>query len=132
MNEIFSDRFAINKYSKSYNNLRIVIDLESTDKQKISKELSDEFKTLSKKYNDFIDGVPLRIIELYFYNNIKDMSFYPYIEYKNDITIDSVKVIELYELLENFFDDVFSLSSKIANYYNMEMKLNVANDEDYF
>lgn len=112
-----------NKYSKAYLNLKAVMDLEEQEKYKMSKSLKDDFINIKEKYISFLEEIPLAIIEKYFYMNLDDLNKFIYISYKEK-EIYSISVIELYMELEEFYNEIFKLGSLIANFYNIEIKIN--------
>lgn len=111
---------ASNKYSKSFLNLKNVIEL---DKEDIKKDYVKKFNKIEKEYNKFLNNIPLSVIEKYLSLFKGDLNDFCYILY-DGFEISGYTAIELYNLLEMFYSKLFFLASKIANYYNLEIKLN--------
>lgn len=112
-----------NKYSKAYLNLKNVIELEKKENAKFDKSIIDSFNELSKKYNSFINKVPLRVVETYFRKYAEDLEYYVYLEYEGN-EVSDFKIIDIYIKLEDFFSECFELACMIADFYNLEIKLN--------
>lgn len=111
------------KYSKSFINLEAVIDLEKQEGFKIPESIQDKFIEIKKKYDSFMAEIPLRVIEKFYYKDESELSKYIFICY-DEKEIESIQIIELYMALEEFYKEVFSIASLIANYYNIEIKIN--------
>jgi len=132
---IGSDGVHNNKYSTSFNNLKAVISLERQDKKdKLPEKLFNNFNQLSIKkdnLNKKYSNIPLLILEQYFLRNSNQLDQEIYIEYNNKNI--SVKVTELYILLEDYFFEMYLLAVKIADFYNFEIKLkrNTENKNEY-
>jgi hypothetical protein len=109
-----------NKYSKSFLNLKNVIELEKND---IHKDFIDEFLIIEEEYNNFINEIPLVVVEKYVMLSRLNINDICYILY-NGKEITEYSIIELHNKLEEFFAKIFFLASKIADYYNIEVKLN--------
>lgn len=113
-----------NKYSKSFLNLKNVIDLEKRNNYVFSDDsVYTKFKKLEKQFNSFLDKIPLIIIEKYFADNHEKQNKHVYLEFKGN-ELSDYKVIELYQELENYFQECFSLACLIADLYNFEVKFN--------
>lgn len=123
LGEIFARVFMQNKYSKSYINIKNVFELEKQEKFNMPNYLIKDFQVLEMKYNSFINNIPLLVIEKYFYENYDNLDKYIFIEFEGN-EIQSIKVINLYFELENYYNELFALASKIANFYNIEVKIN--------
>lgn len=111
------------KYSKAFLNLKNVIELEKKENSKFDKSIIDSFNELSKKYNSFLNKVPLRVVETYFRKYAEDLEYYVYLEYEGN-EVSDLKIIDIYIKLEDFFSECFELACKIADFYNLEIKLN--------
>lgn len=111
-----------NRYSKCFLNLKNVLMLEQEENFQFSEDILEKFDELEKKYNEFLRGIPLEVCELYLFDNIEDKNKYITILYQDLNT--TIKVIELYIMLENFFKEVYSLTCLVANLYNLEVKIN--------
>lgn len=111
-----------NRYSKCFQNLKNVLMLEQEENFTFDESITSAFKKLEDKYNDFLDGVPLEVCELYLFDNIESKNKYITIIYDPHNT--TIKVIELYIALEEFFKEVYSLTCLVANLYNLEVKIN--------
>lgn len=128
--EVFNASSIPHKYSKSFLNLSVLMELEKEDEFKFDKNILDEFEEIKKLYNDFMSGIPLVIIEQYYLRNSTNLNKPLYIEYQKKQIIDK-KVIDFYILLEDFYNKIFLLGSKIGNLYNLEIKVNVkTNDQN--
>lgn len=113
-----------NKYSKSYLNLKNVMDLEKRGEYKFNDtSVIDKFDKIEKSYLDFINKIPLNVVERYFNDNHENPNKHAYLEY-NDNELSDIKIMEIYNKLELFFQDCFSLACLIADLYNFEVKFN--------
>ncbi len=117
------------KYSKAFLNLKNVIELEKKENSKFDKSIIDSFNELSKKYNSFLNKVPLRVVETYFRKYAEDLEYYVYLEYEGN-EVSDLKIIDIYIKLEDFFSECFELACKIADFYNLEIKLNKDDKSD--
>jgi len=115
-----------NKYSKAFLSLTNVIDLEQKENKGFDKNLIQKYKNIKIIYDNFINDIPLNVIETYFFKYNKDLNEYIYIDYRGKEICD-IKVIDLYIQLENFYKEIFNLACEIANFYNIEIKLNQNN-----
>jgi hypothetical protein len=111
------------KYSRAFLNLQSVFMLEEQEGFKIKSNLKNKFQDIQKKYNKFYSNIPLIVIEKYFYQNINNLNKFVYIEYRGE-ELGDMKVSELFYFLEQFFNQCFILASLLANYYNLEFKIN--------
>ena len=113
------------KYSGGYNAIKSIIELEELENNnKIPQSFFDKFKEiqiLSANLNEKLHGVPLIVIEQYFLRNSQNLNKYVYIDY-NHLNIEFI-VIDLYVILERFFNEIYALAVRIADYYNLEVKL---------
>ena len=113
-----------NKYSKSFLNIKNVIDLEKRAEYSFNdNSVKNKFEELEKKYSNFLNGIPLVVIERYFNDNKDNPNKHAYLEYKNN-ELGEIKIMELYNLLELYFEECFSLACLIADLYNFEVKFN--------
>ena len=115
-----------NKYSKSYLNMKNVIELE---KDEIKPEFIDEFLNIDKEYHNFINGIPLVVVEKYVMLSRLNINDICYILFEGK-EITEYSIIELHNFLEEFYAKIFFLASKIADYYNLEVKLNKGTERD--
>lgn len=128
LSEIFAPN-QIDKYSKSVLNLKTLIDLEQKDDFEIPKDLLDRINTILERENDFLEHIPLKIIEHYFNLKISNINSYINIIYKKNEL--SIKTNELLIILEQYYNEIFMVSMILANYYNLEIKINTASNNDY-
>ena len=112
-----------NKYSKAFLNLENVKKLEDKEKTIFPLEIQTKFRKLKEKFDNFLGGIPLKVVERYYIQHMTDMNHYCYFEY-NGKELEDIKIVDLFILLERFYEEVFELSCEIANYYNLEIKLN--------
>lgn len=110
------------RYTSAYNSLKNVIELELKDDFEVPQEIIEKFKVIKINYNNFINNIPLVVIEKFFNNFRDDLRRYIFIEYQNNEL--NLKAIDIYLLLEDFFNDIYALACEIASYYNLEIKLN--------
>jgi len=119
-----------NKYSVAYNNLSAVIELERNDsKDKLPDTLFEEFEAIKQITNNLSNetkDIPFLILEQYYFRNYRDLNREIYIEWKN--VAFEMKIKELFLLLEKFFNKIYMLAVKIADYYNLELKLKKTNE----
>jgi hypothetical protein len=117
-----------NKYSKCFLNLKNVFELEQNEEFEFSEKFIKSFEELEKKFNSFHNGIPLSIIEKYYIAKVNELDEYVYIEYnEKELTL---RIIDLYVLLEQYFSEIFSLACEIADYYNLEVKINSGTQKD--
>jgi len=125
---VLENSIASNRYTKAFLNVENVMALEEKDKAfQFPQNVLDSFKELKKKYDSFLAGIPLIIIERYYFEHAQDMNKYVYLEY-DDNELDELKIIELYSILEDFHNKVFELACEIADLYNLEIKLNAGSN----
>lgn len=115
------------KYSTSYNALKAVINLEKEEKakDKLNKKYFDKFTEISElkdNLSDDLKGLPLAVTEQYFFRKSKNLNAYIYIQYK-DIQITNLRAIEIYQLLEDFFQQIYLLAVQIADHYSLDIKM---------
>lgn len=111
------------KYSKSILNLKTLKHLEENEPDfEFSKNILDLFKELEEKENNFYMGVPLKIFERYYFSKTGGLNTFINFEY-NEKTIN-VKTSVIFLELEELYQKIFLLGSLIANYYNIEIKIN--------
>lgn len=121
------------KYSNCYNELKAIIELEKKekDKDKIPKSFFEEFEEITGSINNLserTEGVPLLILEQYFLRNSNDLKKYVYIEY-DEVKIDMMTG-DLYLILEEFYVKIYLLAVKIADFYNIDIKLKKERKEE--
>lgn len=119
-----------NRYSKVFTSLENVFKLEKEESDSvITDEFKKRFNKIKKQYNNFHKNIPLIVVERYFMNHRDTMNKFVYLEYQNNEMTD-LKISELFFDLEQFFNEVFQLACELANYYNLEIKLNKPSDSD--
>lgn len=129
---ILENRQSDNRYSKSFLNLQNVIELEESDQSfKLPKELLVKYNYLKSKYNKFLSDIPLIVIERYYNENKENMNKFVFLEFDNKELTD-IKISELFLELEIFFTKIFNLTCILANYYNLEVKLNDGNTTEKY
>lgn len=127
---ILDNSSGINKYSRAFINLKNVLDLEDRAKYKFKdKNVYSKFKELEKKYNDFINKIPLIVIERYYNDNRENTKKFINFEYQEN-EISDIRIMELYNSLEIFYSDAFSLACLIADLYNFEVKFNETSGDE--
>lgn len=115
------------KYTESFNIIEAVIKLESKEdsKNKLSDYYFKEFKELKECYNNLderVKGFPLNVLEQFLIRNSSDLSRYLYMNYK-DLELIDMQVIELYDILERYFQRIYLLAVQISDHYSLEIKL---------
>jgi len=128
LSEIFAPEIHT-KYSKSVLNLKTIIQLEKKDEFIIPDDILDKINKILEREHNFLENIPLKIIEHYFNLKISNINSYINIIYKNEEL--SIKTNELLLELEIFYTEIFMVSSLLANYYNLEIKINTASNNDY-
>jgi len=125
------DSSALFKYSKCLLNIKTLFEIEKTEGYIFPQNYYEIYNSILEKEKDFLNGIPLLIVEKYFYNKIQHLNGYVSISYytknENDENIEhniNMTVNDLYLLLEDFFNKIFLLASLLANYYNLEIKVN--------
>jgi uncharacterized protein YsxB (DUF464 family) len=116
-----------NKYSKSFLNLENVFELERDEGFTFPEHINKKFDEIRKKYNNFINGIPLIVIERYYMDYRDDYKKYVYLEYEGK-ELDEMTIMELFVELEKFYNQMFKLACILSNYYNLEVKLNAKNN----
>lgn len=111
------------KYSQSYLNLQNVFEIEDKEGFEFPSHIIEDFDKLTKKYNNFINEVPLKIVERYYMQYRNNFNKFVFFEF-NEKEVTDLTIIELYSMLESFFDSCFNLACQIAKYYNLEIKIN--------
>lgn len=111
------------KYSKAYLNLKSVIELEEQDGYKLPNSLLEKFISIQSRYKLFLEEIPLSVIEKFYHKNLDDLNKHIYISYE-DKEINEIRIVELFVKLEDYFNEIYSLASLIANFYNIEVKIN--------
>lgn len=120
---ILETQTGTNKYSRSFSVLSNVFRLEASDGFEFPSGIQKKYEELKKKYNNFMSGIPLTVIERYYNEHSDKLNKFVYLEY-GSCELTDLRIIELYEHLENFFQEIYSIACDIANYYNIEIKLN--------
>lgn len=115
-----------NKYTKAYLNLVNVHKLEKEDGFDFPENIENKILNVTSKYESFLNNIPLQVVERYYNEYKQEINKYVFLEF-NEKELSEMKIIDLYLLLEDFFSEVFEVACQIANYYNLEVKLNDAN-----
>ncbi|MFW6282491.1 MAG: hypothetical protein ACOC1P_00355 [Minisyncoccales bacterium] len=126
--EIIGGDNSLNKYSRGFEILENVIQLEKKENEKFDLEIESKFKELKKRYMDFLNGIPLKVLEKHYINKRENLNKELYLEFMEK-EVTNFKVIEIYLLLEDFYRELFSVACMIANFYNIEPKINNKNSE---
>ena len=120
------------KYSACFNALKSVIDLENKDKDdRLNKVLFDKFKDIEKSITNLderIKDFPLLIVEEYLMRNQGNLDKYIYLTYNNLENTGDIQVMDLYIILEKFFEKMYHLAVEIADYYSLDVKLKSSNE----
>ena len=111
------------KYSNSYNAIKNILELEFEEDREVNKKIKPKFDEITKKYKDFYKGISLIVMEQFFMRNNKDLGKIIPLEF-NDNYYGEVAAMELYVMLENFFNEIFKLAVIVANLYSYEIKFN--------
>lgn len=117
------------RYSGSFMNLKHVIDLETEDDGEFDPKLLKKFQELKKRYHSFLKGIPLLVVEKYYMENAQNRNRFVYLDYEK-CELSDMRVINLYEELEGFYQEIFGLACRIASYYNLEIKLNYSSNSN--
>ena len=130
------------KYSSNYNTLKAIIELEKKEKEQdmLPKSFFDRFDDIKKMTTNLdpkIKGFPMLIVQEYFIRNSANLDKYIYMTYGKDLeSASELKVMELYEILEDFFFKIYLLAVQISDFYKLEIKLKKdntkLNNEDFF
>ena len=128
------------KYTNSYNILKGIITLEEKEKgkTKLSSDYFNRFKELENSLTNLdvrIKGFSLRVVEEYFFRNRNKLDKYIYMNQGEIESNADLKVIDLFEVLENFFLTVYLMALEIGDMYALEIKLkktSESNNEDIF
>jgi len=127
---ILDNQNTTQKYSKAYLNLKNVLDLEKRAKYTFKdKTIYSQFEKIESRFKNFINGVPLVVIERYFNDNKENTRKFIYLEY-GEKEVTDLKIMELYNKLEEFFQDCFALACLIGDLYNFEVKFNNDSSND--
>ncbi|MHA1381177.1 MAG: hypothetical protein ACTSRG_22645 [Candidatus Helarchaeota archaeon] len=116
------------KYSRAYLNLKNVMDLEREDEQIkgkkiLSESIGKDFKDIEYLYKSFLGDVPLIILEKYYLQYKDELNKHVHLRYK-DSELSEIQIVEVFEKFEEYFNKCFSVACKIADLYNIEVKLN--------
>lgn len=115
------------KYSKCFMNMKNIFVLEGS--QIKDENIIEHYKDLLRLFNDFHDGVPLRIMEENFYRYITDFKKI-YVPYHNAKQRKEISIEELYLKLEEFYDRVFFIAVSIADKYSYEIPFKKGKSEE--
>lgn len=121
----------LDKYSKSVLNLKTIYEVEKKDKFVFPENIENLFQEIFEKEKNFINGIHLLIVEKYYYRKRENLQGYI------SITLDTERklnmpVSELYIILEEYYSKMFLLASLMANYYNIEIKINDKKKDEKF
>lgn len=127
--EILGNSNTPTKYSKGLLNLKTIFELEQKEKFKIPKAIILLFEKLVLKEDNFINNIPLILIERSFILKSSNLNSYINLQYKEfELTKNSG---EVFILLEDFYKEMFLIAGLMASFYNLEIKINVdKNHED--
>lgn len=119
------------KYSKCLLNLKTIFEIEKQESFKYPDYFYKIFNELREKEKNFINNIPLLIVEKYFYAKNQNLNGFVSISYlipnekgeniEHNLNMSSN---DLYLILEDYFSKIFMLASLMANYYNLEIKVN--------
>lgn len=118
-----------NKYSKSLLNIKTAIELEKEEDFEIPTAILSKFNLLEKRANNFLNGIPLKVVEKAYYLHAKNFKKSIFMSYKNNSL--TMNINEIYIELEEYFNKIFILASLMANYYNLEIKIKTKTNNDY-
>ena len=127
---IINNALITKRYSQAYHNIRMVVELEEKEDKRLIEMFKKELTELDKLYKDFKNGIPLEVIEAYYITHSANLNEFLYIEFQDKELYD-IKVIDLYMDLENFYNKCYVIAVRIANYYNLEIKVNRKETENY-
>lgn len=128
--DILNPNNITNKYYKSLLNIKTIFEIEKEEGFKIPEFINNMFNEIKDKEHNFINDIPLQIVEYYFLKKVQSPNSYVYILYQEKEI--NIKTNELFLLLENFYSKIFLIASLIANYYNLEIKINNNSKDDNF
>lgn len=114
---------SFNKYSKSFYNIVNIFKLEENTNFKFKDSQLEEFKTIKDLFSNIKNNVPLLVLEQFYLESEKSLNGYISIRYQGTHTLN-LSVMVAYELLENFYNKIFSLACSIGDLYNLEIKIN--------
>lgn len=115
------------KYSKCFMNIKNIFVLEGS--QIKDKNILEHYEDLLRLFNDFHDGVPLRIMEENFYRYITDFKKI-YVPYHDNKQRKEISIEQLYLQLEEFYDRVFFIAVSIADKYSYEIPFKKGKNEE--
>jgi hypothetical protein len=128
--EILAPTNSTSKYSKGLLNLKTIVKLEDREEFKLPNDINELYNKLLTREEDFINKIPLSIIEKYFNQKIDNLNSFINIQFKEREL--NIKTNELFIELEGFYNEIFLVASLIASYYNLEVKVgNNKNDSDF-
>jgi hypothetical protein len=119
------------KYSKCLLNIKTLWEIEKSEGFNFTPFFVQIYNEIVEKEHEFMNKIPLLIVEKYYYSKITNLNGYVSINYfvKNDDGDDEDRILnipvnDLYLELEAYFNKIFLLASLFANYYNLEIKIN--------
>ncbi len=120
--DTLNPRNEFEKYSKCILNLKTLIQLELNDEFVFPDNIIKLYDEIIKREENFYLQVPLKIFERYFFQKSGNLNSYINFEY-NEKTIN-IKTNIIFLEFENLYQQIFLCASLIANYYNIEIKIN--------
>lgn len=128
--DILSPHNLTTKYSKSLLNLKTLMELEMKETDfKIPVEIQNMYNSIVERENKFISGIPLKIIEKYYFMKSDKMNSYINIEYLEEQL--NIRCNEVFMILEEYYSEMYLLASIFGNYYNLEIKINQPQNNEY-
>jgi len=129
--EILKNSSTDNKFSKAFLNLKNVVELEKQESFKIPKNIGETYLKLEKEFLNFFEKIPLNVVEKYYNVHKQDLNKFVFLSYKGVELNREIQVIEIYNLLESYFEDVFKCAVQLASAYNLEIKFNTNAETNY-
>ena len=122
------------KYSAAFNAIRAVMNIEYEEKgkNKLPERIFrkyDKIVQMSSALSDKLKGIPLVVVEQYFFRKGSALNNEIYMMYGN-IEVVGLKAVDIYVILEEFFNNIYDLAVEISDYYTIEIKLKRSSDED--
>lgn len=121
----------INKYSKSLLNLKTLFYIEQKEGFQFPKNILEIYNEILEKEDNFLNEIPLLIIEKQYYRKASNINGYVSIYMSNQRELN-LEVAELFILLEAYYSKMFLLASLVANYYSIEVKINDKKKDEIF
>lgn len=121
----------VNKYSKSLLNIKTIFYVEEKEKFVFPQNILDLYAEVIEKEDNFLNNIPLLIVEKQYYRKSDNINGYVSIYMENQRELN-IPVSELFILLEKYYAKMFLLASLLANYYNLEIKINDKRKDEVF